>query len=404
MIRPLLALVVLWLMAGAAFAQGLTALARVDQTRSALTETSDGLALRLGLSQPVPYRVFTLDAPRRLVLDFSVVAWDGFNAGAFVAQAPSVTEARVGTFRPEWSRMVLALNAPMAVASVELRTGPTPEVVAQLRPVSAEAFAETAGVPESLAFEMPRAADLIPARTRPGGERPVTVVLDPGHGGIDPGAERGGVAEAHLMLQFALELREVLLRSGGFDVVLTRETDVFVPLEMRQSIAREAGADVFLSLHADALPEGFATGAAIYTLAEEATDVASEKLAERHNRVDLLAGVDLSAQDDVVAKLLMDLARADTEPRTDRLADALVVGLRDNIGPLYKRPRMEAAFSVLKSADIPSVLIELGFMSSKKDLANLVSPEWRARAAVGILSALRVWAAEDASEGALLRQ
>ena len=186
--------------------------------------------------------------------------------------------------------------------------------------------------------------------------------------------------------------------------MLTRDDDIFVPLEQRQSVARAAGADVFISLHADALLEGRASGATIYTLAPEATDIASEKLAERHDRQDLLAGVDLSDQDDPVALVLMDLARLQTEPRTDRLANALVSELHRNIGNMHKRPRLKAAFSVLKSPDIPSVLIELGFMSSARDLANLQSPEWRARAAAGVRDALRLWAAGDAAEAELLRQ
>ncbi len=126
------------------------------------------------------------------------------------------------------------------------------------------------------------------------------------------------------MLTFARELKEALVRDGGRHVVMTREEDVFVPLETRISIARAAGADVFLSLHADALAEGEAVGATIYTLSDEASDEASATLAERHDRDDLLAGVDLTEQDDLVAGVLMDMARTETAPRTDRLAEALV--------------------------------------------------------------------------------
>ena len=395
------AILMFW--AGGVQAQGLTALARVDADRSSITDTRQGATLRIGISQPIPYRVFTLDQPARLVLDFSVVDWTGLDAETF-NQSTQVADLRMGNIRPEWSRIVISLAAPLAINTAEMRTGDTPEVIIDLQQVDAAEFAARSGIPESLAFNLPDPADVIAPRTRPSGERPVMVVLDPGHGGLDPGAERGEAVEAELMLMFALELREVLLRSGGFEVMMTRDDDIFVPLEMRQSVARAAGADVFISLHADALTEGRAQGATIYTLNPEASDIASEKLAERHDRSDLLAGVDLSQQDDVVAKLLMDLARADTVPRTDKLADALVAGLRDNIGNLHKRPRLEASFSVLKSPDIPSVLIELGFMSSAQDLANLQSAEWRARAAAGIRDALKVWAVQDAAEGELIRQ
>ncbi|MCG6903980.1 MAG: N-acetylmuramoyl-L-alanine amidase [Rhodobacter sp.] len=388
---------------GVADAQGLTALARVDAAASAVQDTSGGAELVLQLSQPVPYRVFTLDAPRRLVLDFSEVAWDGLTADGF-DRSDRIGGVAMGAFQPGWSRMVLQLETPLVIDTVEMQTGQGARVVVALREVAPDAFADRAGAPDIAGFTLPKPQPVAQPRPRQNGERPVMVVLDPGHGGLDPGAQRGDVIEADLMLQFARELREVLLRAGGFEVMLTRDDDLFVPLEMRQSLARAMQADVFISLHADALAEGRASGATIYTLSEEASDIASEKLAERHDRADLLAGIDLSDQDDVIAGVLMDLARAETAPRSDRLAEALVAGLRDNIGNLHKRPRLEASFSVLKAADIPAVLIELGFMSSERDLQHLTSPDWRAQAAGGIRDALRAWVVEDAAQAALLRQ
>ncbi|MCP3970446.1 MAG: AMIN domain-containing protein [Rhodobacteraceae bacterium] len=388
--------------AGQVAAQGLTALARVDAGGSQVVDAGRGARLELGLSQPVPFRVFTLAEPYRLVLDFSEVDWTGLDGAAF-DRSDRVAGVAMGGYRPGWSRMVLQLEAPLAVAAAEMRTGGAARLVVTLEPVSPEDFAARAGAPEGTAFALPEPVPLVAPRPRQAGDRPVMVVLDPGHGGLDPGAEREGGVEAELMLIFARELREGLLRAG-FEVMLTRDDDIFVPLEMRQSLARAMGADVFLSLHADALAQGRASGATIYTLSEEASDIASEMLAERHDRADLLAGVDLTHHDDEVAAVLMQLARAETAPRSDRLADALVAGLGEHIGNLHKRPRLEASFSVLKAADIPAVLIELGFMSSARDLANLKSPEWRARAAAGIREALLVWAAEDAAEAVLLRQ
>ena len=401
-LRPILLMLAL-LSAGPALSQGLTALARVDVQASSVVDRGDGVELVLSLSQPVPFRVFTLDAPRRLVLDFSEVAWDGLTAEAF-DQSARVSAALMGAFRPGWSRMVLELTEPLAVRTAAMHTDRGARVVVVLEPVSDADFAARAGAPAVAGFELPMPEVLAEPRPRQTGDRPVIVVLDPGHGGIDPGAERDGEVEADLMLQFARELREVLLRAGGFEVRLTRDDDIFVPLEMRQSLARSMGADLFISLHADVLAEGRASGATIYTLSEDASDIASEKLAERHDRADLLAGIDLTLQDDTIAAVLMDLARAETAPRSDKLAEALVASLRDHIGNLHKRPRLEASFSVLKAADIPSVLIELGFMSSERDLEHLRSPEWRAQAANGIRDALRVWAAEDAADAALLRQ
>uniref|UniRef100_UPI0018E46071 N-acetylmuramoyl-L-alanine amidase family protein n=1 Tax=Roseovarius salinarum TaxID=1981892 RepID=UPI0018E46071 len=241
-------------------------------------------------------------------------------------------------------------------------------------------------------------------RRRQRGNRPLRVVLDAGHGGIDPGAERDGTTEKALMLTFARELREELLRAGGFEVIMTRDADRFVSLERRVAAAHRARADVFLSLHADALREGVAHGATVYTLSDSASDKASAKLAERHNRADMLAGIDLSGQDDVVADVLMDLARAETAPRADRLSRALVLGVKEGGLPLNSRPRRAAGFSVLKSPDIPSVLFEVGFMSSPRDLKNLRDPDWRARMAVALREALQAWRIADAAAAELVRQ
>ena len=187
-------------------------------------------------------------------------------------------------------------------------------------------------------------------------------------------------------------------------MVLTRNDDSFVSLERRVAVAHRARADLFLSLHADTLREGGARGATVYRLSESASDEASAKLAERHNRADMLAGVDLSGADDVVADVLMDLARLETDPRAERLAEALVLGIRQQDLPLNSRPRRAAGFSVLKSPDIPSVLLELGFLSSERDLTNLRDGAWRDRMARGIRNALQAWRIADAAAAELVRQ
>ncbi|MCR8725694.1 N-acetylmuramoyl-L-alanine amidase [Frigidibacter sp. ROC022] len=401
----LLALGLLAGLPGAGRAETLTALAHPVPGQAVVQDRGAGVELSLGLSQGVPWRLFTLADPWRLVLDFSQVDWTGFDAEAF-DRSEHVLAVRTGGLGPGWSRMVLELDGPMKVAQAALSGAEPagPVLGLSLEPQDAEAFRAAAGVPESARFTLPE--DARPPATpirRQDGSRPVMVVLDPGHGGVDPGAEHGGEVEAKLMLTFALELQEVLLRAG-FEVLLTRHDDSFVPLEARVSIARAAGADVFLSLHADAVTEGVAHGATVYTLAENASDSASRKLAERHDREDLLAGVDLTDQDDVIAGVLMDLARLETQPRSERLADALVAGLRRSIGALHKRPRLEADFSVLKAPDIPSVLLELGFLSSARDRKRLTDPAWRARAAAGIRDALLAWAKADAAEARLVRK
>lgn len=382
-----------------ALAQDLSALARLDAGASAITDQDGALRLDLHLSQPVPWRVRHLDGPPRLVIDTREVDWQGI---ADLTRPALVADLRAGVLRPGWTRLVVELAQPMVVTRAGMLTGNGPATIEiTLEPASAPDFAARAAQPDPAGWALPDAAPLPPPASR--GEGPLTVVLDPGHGGIDPGAERDGLTEADLMLGFARELKEELLRAGGFRVVLTRDDDVFVPLETRISIARAANAHVFLSLHADALAEGQAVGATIYTLSDEATDAAAAALAERHDRDDLLAGIDLSGQDDVVAQVLMDMARTETRPRIDRLALALEAAIKAEDLPMHRRARQSGGFSVLKSPDIPSVLLELGFMSSARDLARLTDPAWRARMARALRTGLTTWAAEDAALSGLRR-
>lgn len=378
-------------------AQELSALARLEAARSGVTADETGLTVTLGLSQPIPWRVRLLDNPPRLVMDFREVDWTGLDA--MPRMAPMVKDLRAGVFRPGWSRLVLELDGPYAVQTAAMTTDPTTQVQVRLLPTSQAAFARAAAAPEPESWALPRPAQMPAPPKR--GDAPFVVVLDPGHGGIDPGAERDGQTEAALMLTFARELKETLLRDGNFSVVMTREEDVFVPLETRTTIARAAGAQVFISLHADAIAEGEAVGATIYRLSEDASDEASRALAERHDRDDLLSGVDLTEQDDLVATVLMDMARTETDPRIDRLAATLQTALQGAGIKMHRHPIQQADFSVLKSPDIPSVLIEVGFLSSADDLARLVDPAWRTVFAEGIRAGLAAWARDEDALSAL---
>ncbi len=389
-----LVLVLLWVMSGAVQAQTLSAMARLDPARSHLVDATTGVDLQLTISQPVPWRARVLDNPPRLIVDFREVDLTGLNH--MQQDSADVLGLRAGVFRPGWSRLVVDLLGPMLVAEAGMVTSPDTAVHILLRPATQEEFAAKALEPEPPGWALPKPAPMVPVPPR--GAGPLIVVLDPGHGGIDPGAEAGGQSEAKLMMVFARELKEALLRDGGFKVILTREDDTFVPLEDRISVAHMAGAQVFLALHADALAEGEAVGATVYTLADEASDKASATLAERHNRDDLLAGVDLTQQDDVVATVLMDMARAETQPRTANLAKALVEAIKGADIRMHRHPHQEAAFAVLKSADIPSILLEVGFLSSASDLAHLEDPQWRAAMAQAILTGLKAWAAADAAQ------
>lgn len=397
-----LALVMLWQAVAAvaqqAPSQQMSALARLRPEVSAIAPEGGGIVLRLGLSQPVPWRVRLLDAPPRVLLDFREVDWTGIDR----MPRAGVISLSAGGFLPGWSRLVAELPGPMVVERAGMATEGGARVEVVLRPATQAEFAEKAAAPEPPGWALPKPADL--PKPQAAGEGPLVVVLDPGHGGIDPGAESGGETEAKLMLGFARELKEMLLRDGGFLVVMTREEDVFVPLETRISVARAAGAHVFLSLHADALAEGEATGATVYTLSDEASDQAARTLAERHDRADLLAGVDLTEQDDLVAGVLMDMARTETAPRVARLAGALETAIKAAGLRMHRHPLQEAGFSVLKSPDIPSALVELGFLSSTRDLARLRDPDWRAKMAGAIAAGLNAWAAQDAALAGLGRQ
>lgn len=386
------ALVLTLLLALPLGAEGLSALARIDPLRSGIVASDGRLELRLSLSQPVPWRLRMKDNPPRLIIDAREVDWKGAEALAVVRPGVSL---RAGRFRPGWSRMVLELAGPMRVDRAGMTTGAETRLEIALVRTDAASFAVEAARPDLPDWALPEAATL--AAPLPQGSGPLVVVLDPGHGGIDPGAERDGSSEAALMLTFAREVKEVLLRDGRFRVVMTRDDDVFVPLETRTSIAREAEADLFLSLHADALAEGDAQGATVYTLADEASDEAAAALAERHDRDDLLAGVDLTEQDDVVAEVLMDMARTETAPRTERLAQAMVGAIKAAKIRMHRRPQQSGGFSVLKTPDIPSVLLEVGFLSSDRDFKRLSDPAWRATLAEALRQALVIWSEEDAA-------
>ena len=399
--RQVLAIIFCVLMQGmGAQAQELSALAKLVPAESHIEDASGGVSLHIALSQPVPWRVRVLANPPRLVMDFREVDWSGINT--VDRDTDRVKDLRAGVFRPGWSRLVLELDGPYLVQTAGMTTGHDPAVNVQLVPASEADFAVKAALPEPEGWALPAAADLPKVVAQ--GTGPLVVVLDPGHGGIDPGAERDGRDEADLMLTFARELKEVLLRDGRFVVVLTRDEDEFVPLETRISISRAVGAHVFLSLHADALAEGEAVGATIYTLSEEASDAAGATLAERHDRADLLAGVDLTEQDDLVATILMDMARTETAPRVGRLATALQTAIQAAGLKMHRKPQQRAGFSVLKSPDIPSALLELGFLSSERDLARLEDPAWRAKMAAAIRDGLSAWATEDAALLDLLRK
>ena len=398
MIRLLILLIAL---AMPAAAQDFSARARVDMAQSQVRDAQNGLAIDLHLSIAVPYRVFTLDNPRRLVVDFREIDWQGVRRESLL-NADNATDLRFGALRPGWSRLVVDLAGPMALeqAGMVVDTDSGAAVLTiTLDATTDAAFAQSAGAPADAAW----ALNATPPQATTD-DSMITIAIDAGHGGIDPGAEHGGVREADIMLQIAFEVAEAINRTGQLRAVMTRDADYFVPLSQRMTLARSAGADAFISLHADALEGGGATGASVYTLSKTASDAASQRMAERHSRGDLLAGVDLDGQDDRIATVLMDLARLETGPAGVRMADALVAGLGAADVPLNTRPRRSGDLAVLNAADFPSALVEVGFLTSQSDRARLMSANGRARIATGIAAGLLDWANAEAAKAPLVRQ
>jgi N-acetylmuramoyl-L-alanine amidase len=215
-----------------------------------------------------------------------------------------------------------------------------------------------------------------------------TVAIDPGHGGKDPGAiSRSGLYEKHVTLAASREIRSELLRLGGYRVVLTRSTDCYVPLRQRMAIARKAGAEIFLSVHADKIENEQVRGLSVYTLSERASDAEAAALADRENKVDVVHGLDLRGASPEVANVLIDLAQRQTMNHSARLAATLMDELRSET-LLLPRTHRFAGFAVLKAPDVPSVLIELGYLSNAADERTLRSPDGRRKLARAIARAI----------------
>lgn len=386
-------------------AQEFSALARLDVTQSGADDGFRHAGIELFLSQPVPYRVFTLDDPMRLVMDFREVDFRNANAAAFT-QSDWITGARFGGLRPGWSRMILDLSDPVQVDEAGMRVDDvdgTAQISVVLKSTSAADFAAASGAPNDPDWAFLMATD--PAMSEPDtDEGPLVIVIDPGHGGIDPGADVADVHEADVMLALGLELAAALGRIEGVQPAITRADDTFVPLQERLTLARGAGADLFISLHADALEGVQATGASVYTLTSQAAGEASQRMAERHERGDLLAGVDLSRQSDEVAMVLQDLVRVETAASGERFADQLVIAMGDTGAVLNSRPRRQAELAVLNAADFPSILLEVGFLSNPDDRARLTTAQGRAPIVAAVTLAVGRWAIEEAALEPLIRQ
>ena len=343
----------------------------------------------MDLDRKIDLHVFTLADPYRLVLDIPQVTFQlPPNAGE--AGRGLIKAFRFGLVMPGGSRMVFDLAKPVHVDKafvMDAAAGAPARLVLDLVATDRQSFLRTIALDEKFArSEPPPVSEPPPAAADP---RPL-VVLDPGHGGIDTGTRApNGECEKDIVLDFAKRLRERLEKSGKYRVLMTRSDDTFVPLADRVRIARQAGAALFISLHADFLPhkEGDADGATVYTLSDTPSDPQAARVAEEENQADVIAGVDLKDEPQDVAGILLDLAQRETKTFSLQFAHKLVADLRATTR-LHKDPIRSAGFRVLRAPDVPSVLIELGYVSNKQDLQSLNSDSWRERTADSIAAAI----------------
>jgi N-acetylmuramoyl-L-alanine amidase len=341
------------------------------------------------LSDPVDVRVFTLTNPNRVVMDMPDVQWRMPDA-ARPSGKGIVKSYRYGQFRKGNARFIVDLNTPVKVGAPEILApegGSGFRLVLDLTPTNAADFLAHAGWPADL--QTASLGSPPPALRGAQQNGKPLIILDPGHGGIDPGTHgQSGIQEKDLVLAVARDLRKALEATGHYRVQLTRDSDVFIPLRGRVNIARAAHADLFVSLHADSNDHRDIRGASVYTLSEDASDREAATLAEKENMSDVIAGVDLAGENNPVASILIDLAQRDTMNRSVRFAETVLGTLPavTSIQPLS--PHRSAGFAVLKAPDVPAVLIELGYLTNLKDETDMVTEAWRLRVSRAISAAV----------------
>lgn len=387
----------LYIAAMAAGLAGSASLARAQTFESLPIATDARLAgddketrLVVDLTRKLDVRAFTLSNPYRVVVDLPQTVFQ-LPTKSGEASRGLVKAFRYGLVMAGGSRIVVDVSKPVRVNRafvLEPRDGQPARLVLDLAATDRDTFmrnmaqqAKTDPTPELRKLDAPA----------PSGDPRPLIVIDPGHGGPDTGAKvaDGEIMEKNMVLDFSITLRDRLEKSGKYRVVLTRTDDTFIPLGERVKIARQRQAALFISVHADSLPkaEGDAQGATVYTLSDKPSDSDAAKLAEAENRSDVVAGIDLSREPGDVADILIDLAQRETKGYSHQFARTLVGEMKSAMR-MHKKPLKSAGFVVLKAPDVPSVLVELGYMTNKQDLKLLMSETWRARAAESMVQAV----------------
>ena len=353
----------------------------------------------LDLSESTNFRVFVLSDPYRMVIDLPDFNWQV--GTVYKPDSAGISSVRQGKVEPGISRIVFDMDGPVSVSaafSLPGETGKPDRLVVDFNAVnSAASKSRVYGTLTGGSLPIPAQTyktaapgtvtppPAKPDRKKPSYKKPL-IVIDPGHGGNDPGAiGKRKTREKDVVLSLAKELKKQLEASGQFDVILTRKNDKYIRLRDRVKLARKHRADLFVSLHADSIEKSSVRGSSIYTLSEKASDAQTAKLAAKENRSDLIAGLDLSHEDKDVANILVDLAMRDTMNQSNFFANKLVDKLKAQSGVrTLPNPHRYAGFAVLKAPDIPSVLIEAGFMSNREEERLLGRNDHRRKVASAI--------------------
>lgn len=342
------------------------------------------------------FRTFTLANPNRIVIDLDEVSWNIGPGGA--TGRGLINNYRYGLYTPGTSRIVLDLKSPVKIATsfvIKGENGRSDRLVFDFEKITQIAFNQSLSRPAAA-----RSSMVSTSRTpaiRPASNKKV-IVLDPGHGGHDPGNLGGvkvnGISEKNVTMSASRNIKRILEASGRYRVILTRDRDIFLKLRDRSLIAHNNNADLFISIHADAFRSASVRGATIYTLTETASDREAELLATRENKADVIAGVDLGDESDIVSTILIDLVKQETMNLSNRFARELSTELQKAI-TVRKRSLRSAGFVVLKGIDVPSVLVEMGYLTNSTDAKLLMQKETQDKIGRAILNAADKYFAEN---------